>query len=42
LYAEYARINKWNWGHAVVEISKTGKYNMNNYKQLAEHEVVRV
>jgi hypothetical protein len=42
LNPEYARINKWNWGHAVVEVSKCENYNVSNYKQLENHEVVRV
>lgn len=35
----YARINKWNLGHAVVEIAKNGNFNFHNFKQI-KNEVV--
>lgn len=40
LTPEYARINKWNHGHMVVEVSECGSFNVLNYKQLETGEVV--
>jgi hypothetical protein len=40
LTPEYARINRWNWGHAVVEISSTLGFDVHNYKLLADNTVV--
>lgn len=39
LTPEYARINKWNHGHAIVDMSKTS-YSLSNYKHTDEGEVV--
>lgn len=35
----YARINKWNLGHAVVEVAKNKNFNFHNFKQI-DYEVV--
>lgn len=40
LTPEYARINKWAHGHAVVETTKSGAFSVENYKQLKNGEVV--
>jgi predicted phosphodiesterase len=39
LNMEYARINKWNHGHAVVEVAKNKNFNLHNFKQI-DYEVV--
>ncbi len=36
----YARINKWNLGHAVVEASAKS-FSVSNFKQLGKNEIVR-
>ena len=40
LTPEYARINKWNLGHAIVEISSNGNFNVHNFKQMKNNQVV--
>jgi hypothetical protein len=40
LSPEYARINKWNHGHAIVEVGSSGVFDVLNYKQLQNKEVV--
>lgn len=40
LNPEYARINKWNHGHAIVEADKGGSFSVHNFKQLQNYEVV--
>ena len=40
LTPEYARINKWNHGFAVVEIGKSQSFNVGNYKHLHDGEIV--
>lgn len=29
---EYARVNKWNWGFATVEVREDGNFNVENYR----------
>jgi predicted phosphodiesterase len=40
LTPEYARINKWNHGHSVVDVSKSGGFSVHNFKHLSTGEVV--
>jgi len=40
LTPEYARINKWNHGHAMVEVGKGGQFDVHNFKLLPDGEVV--
>jgi predicted phosphodiesterase len=42
LNPSYARINTWNYGHATVEVSRTGNYKVNNYRYFKNGEVVVV
>jgi predicted phosphodiesterase len=32
LRPDYARINKWAWGFAVVDVDKSGQFNLHNFK----------
>lgn len=32
LYPEYARVNKWNWGFAYIEIAKDGQFGVHNFR----------
>lgn len=34
LSMEYARINKWNHGHAIAEVGADGNFNLHNFKQI--------
>jgi predicted phosphodiesterase len=36
---EYARVNKWNWGFATVEVAKDGGFNVENYRISGKGEV---
>jgi predicted phosphodiesterase len=36
---EYARVNKWNWGFATVEVAKDGNFNVENYRISGKGEV---
>jgi predicted phosphodiesterase len=40
LTPEYARINKWNLGHAIVEVASNGDFNVHNFKQMKNYKVV--
>ncbi len=40
LNPEYARINKWNHGFAIVRVGKSGDFSVENLKQLQSYEVV--
>jgi len=40
LSPRYARINKWNLGHAVVEAEKNS-FSVSNFKQLSDNRIVR-
>ena len=40
LTPEYARINKWAHGHAIVDTTRSGAFSVYNYKQLKNGEVV--
>jgi predicted phosphodiesterase len=40
LTPEYARINKWNHGHAIVEIAESGSFSVWNYKHMDSGEIV--
>jgi predicted phosphodiesterase len=40
LTPEYARINKWNHGHALVEVSDKKNFQVHNFKQMDGNEVV--
>lgn len=39
MHPEYARINKWNHGFAVIEIDKAGDYDVYNYRLSGEYKV---
>jgi hypothetical protein len=34
LNMDYARINKWNHGHAIVKVDSKGDFNVHNFKQI--------
>lgn len=36
---EYARVNKWNWGFATVEVKEDGNFNVENYRISGKGEV---
>jgi hypothetical protein len=36
----YARINKWNHGHAIVDVDSDGSFSVSNYKQIKGNRVV--
>jgi predicted phosphodiesterase len=40
LTPEYMRLNRWNWGMAVVEIGKSGSFDVHNFKLLEDKTVV--
>jgi predicted phosphodiesterase len=40
LNPEYARINKWNWGFAIVDVSPNGDFSLENLKLLQDCSVV--
>jgi predicted phosphodiesterase len=40
LTPEYARINKWNHGFAIVEVATSGSFSVYNYKLMQDNEVV--
>lgn len=40
LSPQYAVINKWNWGFAMVEVARDGQFDMHNYKLLKNGKVV--
>jgi predicted phosphodiesterase len=40
LTPEYARINKWNLGHAIIEVESDDNFSVHNFKQLAGNKVV--
>jgi hypothetical protein len=39
LRPEYARINKWNWGFAMVAIHKGGAFDVHNYRVMQDGTV---
>ena len=39
LRPEYARINKWNWGFAMVAIHKNGAFDVHNYRVMQDGTV---
>ncbi len=39
---EYARINKWNWGFAEIDVAKDGSFEVDNYGISKDGEVRRV
>lgn len=39
LRPEYARINKWAWGFAVIEVDNKGEFNLHNFKVTKEGKV---
>jgi predicted phosphodiesterase len=40
LTPEYARINKWNHGHTVIDVAKNGSFSVSNYKHMDDGQVV--
>jgi len=40
MHPSYAKINKWNHGHAVVEVSRSGAYEVHNYQHLNPNKMV--
>jgi predicted phosphodiesterase len=40
LTPEYARINKWNLGHAIIEVKLDNDFSVHNFKQLAGNKIV--
>jgi predicted phosphodiesterase len=40
LSPQYAVINKWNWGFALVDVGSEGQFDVHNYKLLKSGEVV--
>lgn len=40
LTPEYARINKWNLGHAIIEVESDGNFSVHNFKQLKGNHIV--
>jgi predicted phosphodiesterase len=36
---EYARINKWNWGFAWVDVAKSGQFNLHNCRISNDYQV---
>jgi predicted phosphodiesterase len=39
LTPEYARINRWNWGAAVVTVHKSGQFDVHNYRVMLDGAV---
>ncbi len=39
LQPEYARINKWAWGFADVEVAKDGQFNVHNHRLSSDYQV---
>ena len=39
LSPRYARINKWRQGYAVVEVDKSGEFNVHNYALGGDYKV---
>lgn len=42
LRPEYARINKWNWGFAEIDVARDGNFEVDNYQISKDAEVMRV